>query len=103
MVAETDLLIRINGSAKQALDEFDKLNKKSKETQQILAKVAKLSAVAFTGLVAVIGGLTKAYADYETALVGVGKTTDISGKKLKSSEKNFSNYLKKYLYQLMSF
>jgi len=94
MVAETDLLIRINGSAKQALDEFDKLNKKSKETQQILAKVAKLSAVAFTGLVAVIGGLTKAYADYETALVGVGKTTDISGKKLKSFGKEFQQLSK---------
>ena len=94
MVAETELLILINGSAKKALDEFDKLNKKSKETQKILTKVGKLSSIAFAGLVATVAGLTKVYADYETALVGVGKTTDISGKKLKNFGKEFQNLSK---------
>lgn len=94
MVAETELMVRINGSAKKALEEFDKLNKKSKETQKVLGALGKGAAVAFTALAVTVVGATKAYANYETALVGVGKTTDISGDKLKNFGKEFQSLSK---------
>lgn len=90
MAADNELLIKINGTAKQFIDEMDKVKKQTKEVNKVLTSVAKASAAAFAGLTAVIAGVTKVYADYETALVGVGKTTDISGKKLTNLGKRIS-------------
>ena len=82
MASSNELLIKINGTAKDFLDEMDKVKKQTKDVQKVLTQVAKTSALAFAGLTATIAAVTKVYANYETALVGVGKTTNLTGKNL---------------------
>lgn len=81
-MAANELLIKINATAKGFNDEIDRVKKQTKDLQGVLDSVAKKSAAAFAGLTATVAAVTKVYADYETALVGVGKTTDLTGKDL---------------------
>lgn len=89
MANGNELIIRINGTAKDFLEEIDKVKKKTEDLEKVFDKVAKASAAAFAGFTAVIAGVTKSFANYETALVGVGKTTNISGDSLKKFGKEF--------------
>ena len=89
MAGENDLLIRISGNAKDFVDELDKVKKKTKELNDVLGDVGSASAVAFAAAAAAATLAAKSYADYETALVGVGKTTDITGNQLKDFGKKF--------------
>ena len=91
MASANELIIKINGDAKNFLSEIDKIKKNTKDLNQILGTVAKASAAAFVGLTATIAAVTKVYADYETALVGVGKTTNITGKELDRLGKRIGN------------
>jgi TP901 family phage tail tape measure protein len=89
MANENNLVIVINGNAKDFLDEMDKVKKATKDVEKVLSTVAKSSAIAFAGFAGAIALATRSFAKYETALVGVGKTTDISGKKLQAFGKEF--------------
>lgn len=89
MANENSLIIKINGSAKDFLDELEKVKKSTKDLDKVLTQSAKVAAAAFVGLSAVVVSTTKAYADYEKALVGVGKTTNIEGKSLENFGKEF--------------
>lgn len=91
MANDNELIIRINGDAKDFTEELDKVKKKTKELEDVLKDTAKVSAVAFAAFAASIAYVSKEFAAYEKALVGVGKTTDINGKQLQDFGKKFQD------------
>ncbi len=88
-MGDNSLMIQINGSAKDFLDELDKVKKNTKSAGKVLSTTAKASAIAFAGLATAVGLTTREFIKYEKALVGVGKTTNIEGKQLKAFGKQF--------------
>lgn len=95
MANDNSLIILIKGSAKDFLSEVDKIKKANKELNDFLGDLAKKSGAAFLGLTATIATVTKQFADFETALVGVGKTTDIEGKALDNFGKKIQDLSKR--------
>ena len=89
MANDNSLIINIKGSAKDFINELDKVKKSTKDLEKVLSTTAKTSAIAFAGFAAAIALTTSEFIDYEKALVGVGKTTDIEGKKLDAFGKKF--------------
>ena len=89
MADSNSLLIKINGSAKDFLDEVDKVKKQTESLEKTLKATAKASAIAFAAFAGTIALATREFSKYETALVGVGKTTNIQGKALDNFGKRF--------------
>ena len=89
MASDNSLIINITGSATDFVNELDKVKKKTKDLEKVLTDVAKASAIAFAGFAAAIALTTSEFIDYEKALVGVGKTTNIEGKKLDAFGQKF--------------
>lgn len=73
-----ELLIRINGNAKNFTDELDKVKKKTADLEKGLASVAKASTIAFAAFGAVIAGVTLRFAAFEKGFTNVQTLLDKS-------------------------
>lgn len=90
-------LPELGSKVRQAAATFDKLSKSTSDFSKASEKVGKSMqsigkglTVAFTlPAIAASGYAIKAFADYETALVGVGKTSDIQGAALEAMGQQF--------------
>ena len=82
MADDRSVVIKIEGNSKALRDEFDRVKKQTKNLDDTLKSVAKGSTIAFAALATTIGLTVKSFAIYETGLIGVGKTADLTGKSL---------------------
>jgi len=78
MGKDNELLIKINGNAKQFVDELDRVNKKTKDLQKGLSTVAKTSAVAFVALAGAVGLTVLRFSEFEKTFTNVQTLLDKS-------------------------
>jgi TP901 family phage tail tape measure protein len=71
MANDQELLIRINGTAKNFTDELDKAKKKTKDLEKALTSVAKVSTAAFVGLAGAVGVAVARFASFEKGFSNV--------------------------------
>ena len=72
-IKDQELLIRINGTAKNFIDELDRVKKKTQDLEKSLTKVAKLSAAAFIALTAAVGAAVVRFAAFEKNFTNGGR------------------------------
>ncbi len=70
-MADSTLVIRIGATSKQFNDELRKIQRQTRDLQNSLMSVAKVSGAAFAGLATVAGGAVFAYAKFDDQLRGV--------------------------------
>jgi len=78
MANDQELLIRINGTAKNFTEELDKVRKKTEDLEKALIKTAKVSAAGFTALIGVIAATTARFAKFEKGFTNVVTLLDKS-------------------------
>lgn len=88
------LVIKINGNVKDFTSKLDEVKKQTEDLSGALSSVASGAKKAFLGLTAAVGGTAFAFSRYEKALIGVGKTTDISGDELNDFGKRIQSLSK---------
>lgn len=76
MASDQELLIKINGNAKDFIDEIDKINKKTKDLQAGLGKIAKGATIAFVALAGAVGLTVVRFAQFEKEFTNVQTLLD---------------------------
>jgi len=78
MGTDNELLIKINGDAKQFADELKKAQNKTKDLEKALARAAKVSAAAFIALASAVGFAVNAFSKFEKTFTNVQTLLDKS-------------------------
>ena len=94
MAINQELIVRIGSDITEFEKGIQEATKVTKDLEAGLQRLSKISGIAFAGLTAEIALSTKAFIDYETALVGVGKTTGTTGEELDQLGKEISDLSK---------
>jgi TP901 family phage tail tape measure protein len=85
----------IEDSSKRFNKVTARINARFKETEEAFSGLAVKSGIAFAAIVGSVGLAIKSFADFETGLIGVGKTTNISGKELQGFGSEIDSLSKK--------
>ena len=88
---DQELLIKINGSAKNFIDEFNKAKKATADLEKSLTQVAKVSSAAFIGLAAAVGGTVARFSSFEKGFTNVVTLLDKGSFSTKSLEKGIDS------------
>ena len=91
MATDTELLIKINGDAKQFQDEIDRVNAKTKNLQKSLRTVAKASTIAFVALAGAVGASVAKFAAFEKTFTSVQTLLDNGSFKTKTLTKGIND------------
>lgn len=94
-MADSELVVRINGDIKQYKKALEQASKGTKEFNKELTKIAKISAVAFTASSTALAVFTNEFRKFEKALIGVGKTTGLAGEDLQFFGNEIQNLSKR--------
>ncbi|KKN72957.1 hypothetical protein LCGC14_0405110 [marine sediment metagenome] len=78
-----DIAFKVTIDPKQAQTALVSLQKNLKSIGEGFTRFGRQSAVAFAGFAAVIGGVTFAFANFESQLIDIQRTTGITGDELK--------------------
>lgn len=92
-----DLTITIGAKADAFKAELDKIRGKTKNLEANLAKIAKVSALAFVGLSGVIAGVVVQFAKFDNSMRGVKTLLDQNSFGAKGLEKGFAQMQKEML------
>lgn len=71
------------------------IEKRSAKLKASLVKLGQVGAIAFTAIATGVGLAVRSFAKFETGLIGVSKTTNISGKQLQRFGKEIQNLSKR--------
>jgi len=84
MSKDQELLIKINGTAKNFTDEIDKAKAKTKDLERSLATTAKVSTVAFVALAGAVAGTVARFSNFEKGFTNVVTLLDQGSFKTKN-------------------
>lgn len=88
---DQELLIKINGSAKNFTDALDKARKKTKDLEKTLATTAKISGAAFVALAVAVGIATASFSKFEKEFTNVVTLLDKSSFSTKSLQQGIDD------------
>ena len=91
MPNDNTLLIKINGSAKNFNEEIDKVRRRTQDLEKNLTQMTKVSAIAFTALVASVTLAVVKFGEFEKSFTNVVTLLDKSSFKTKTLEKGISD------------
>ena len=77
-----ELVIKIAGSSDGFQKEIDKIRQSTEKLETQLTEIARGATIAFAGLAGTVALNTKAFADFETGLIGVDKTANLGAEQL---------------------
>jgi TP901 family phage tail tape measure protein len=94
MADDKNLIIRIEAKTASFNQALKKARSETENLQKNLSALTKKAAIGFTAVTVAIGATVKAYANYQSALIGVAKTTGLAGKELDDFSKGIDNLAK---------